>query len=55
MKHLSDILILAGASAVVYGAWLLQPEVALIVGGALVLALGLAGARIEAIARRSGK
>ena len=37
---LSDILILAGCAAIVYGAWLIHPIAAYLVGGVLMIAGG---------------
>lgn len=57
MKYLADILLVAGAGAVTYGAWALEPMVGVITGGALLLAAGLARARAESLAefeRRRG-
>lgn len=54
MKYFTDILIWSGVGAAVYGAWLLQPEAALIVGGGLALGTGLIRIVTEAI-RRGGK
>ena len=53
MKYMADILTVAGAGAVTYGAWTLEPMAGVITGGALLLAAGLARARAEALAGRS--
>ena len=37
---LSDLLIVAGVAGALYGAWLLAPPLALIVGGLLAIAWG---------------
>lgn len=37
---LSDILILAGCTAIVYGAWLIHPTAAYLIGGVLLIAGG---------------
>lgn len=45
MKYFPDLLLVAGAGLLAYGAWLVHQPSGFIVGGILVLAQGLAMAR----------
>lgn len=40
-----DVLMIAGAGAIAYGAWLLHPAAGFVVGGGFTLAAGVLGAR----------
>lgn len=44
-SNVSDALVLAGAGAVSYGAWLVYPAAGFIVGGLLAMAAGFLAAR----------
>ena len=51
----TDLVLLAGAGAVTYGAWDLLPAAGCITGGALLLVAGLARGRAEASAGYQNK
>jgi hypothetical protein len=54
MKHLSDVLLVIGAGAMTYGTWRLDPNAAIILGGALVFTAGIARGVADGLARRRG-
>ena len=47
MKHIPDLLLITGAAAVAYGAWLVYQPAGFIVGGVLVIVQGVMQARAE--------
>lgn len=49
MRYLADALLVTGAGAVSYGAWVWFEPAGFITGGSLLLLAGLATARAEAV------
>jgi len=41
MKHIPDLLLIAGTAAIAYGSWMVYPAAGFIVGGGIVFLLGV--------------
>ena len=54
MRFISDILLITGAAAVGYAAWLFDPTLGIATNGTFLMICGLARGRAEAAAEKNG-